>query len=707
MHHISKSVVKKDHTAKITGAAKYVADLDTTGMLYGRFVRSTVPRARLLGVKLPSLPAGYFTVDKTDVPGENRVHVVQDDHPVYADETVEFVGDVILMMVGPDEKEVDRLCAETVVEYEELPACLDMNHPETVFFDYNYGRGDVNAAFAGADKVYEETFETGYQEQAYLETQGMIGEFHDGKVTIRGSMQCPYYIHGALLKVMDCAPDKVQIVQEVTGGGFGGKEAYPSILAAQVAVAAKKAGGKQVRVVFGRREDMAFTSKRHPSVCKFKIALKDKKITAIEADVTFNAGAYTTLSCLVLQRGIFAAPSLYDVENLNINGHAVKTNTVPNGAFRGFGAPQPVFGIELMLDHIARDLGEEPLDFKARQLSKQGGMTPTSGRYHFPVPVPKMLEELDAMAGYRKKRAAYAKPQTGRYRRGIGQAMWYHGAGYTGSGERDLVKAVTELHKYPDGRVKALVSNTDMGQGLKTTLSKIVANELNLPLEKVLIDNPDTDLVPDSGPTVASRSLMIVGELLRRAAIKLRGVWKEGEEQVIEERYVEPDFMIPFDMDTFTGDAYPTYAWAACAVELEVDTLTGAHTVLGAWGSFDVGTPIDLNIVIGQMEGGFLQGLGFASMEKMQNAPDGSIRHSSFTDYIIPTAVDVPVLKAEMHVEEFPFGPYGAKGAGELPLVGIPPAYVGALEQALGGVSLHHAPFGPEDTIKVLHKEVG
>ncbi len=704
MKEISRPVVKKDHAEKMSGRAVYVADLNTTGMLHGKFVRSPLARARVLAVRPPIMPEGYFTVDKNDLPGPNHVRVMEDDHPIYAGDTVEFVGDVVLMVVGPDEAEAERLAAATQVDYEPLPPCLDVMESDTLLFDYRYGHGDTQKAFEKADFVYEEDFETGYQEQAYLETQGLIGEYHDGKLTIRGSMQCPYYIHGSLLGVMNCAPDKVQIVQETTGGGFGGKEAYPSILAAQVGVAARKANGKPVRVIYGRREDMAFTSKRHPSRCHYKVAVKNKTITALEADVTYDPGAYTTLSGLVLQRGIFAAPNCYLTPALEVRGHAPKTNTVPNGAFRGFGAPQTVFAMETLMNHLAEKLGEDPLDFKMRHMAKQGDMTSTGGRYHFPVPLPAMIQRVDEAVSYRKKRAEYAKPQTGRYRRGIGMAIWFHGAGYTGSGERDFVKAVTKLQKTADGYVKVLVSNTDMGQGLKTTLCKIVAQELNLPLDNILIDNPDTDLVPNSGPTVASRSLMIVGELLRRAAIKLRGVWKEGEAQEVTEHYSEPGFMIPFDMDTFEGDAYPTQDWAVCTVELEVDRLTGCHKILDAFGCFDVGTPIDMNIIVGQMEGGFMQGLGYSSMEKMENTPEGGIRHTSFTDYIIPTAMDVPHLEAEMYVEEFPYGPYGAKGAGELPLVGIPPAYIEALEQALGGAKLCKAPFGPEDTLKALRE---
>ena len=220
-------------------------------------------------------------------------------------------------------------------------------------------------------------------------------------------------------------------------------------------------------------------------------------------------------------------------------------------------------------------------------------------------------------------------------------------------------------------------------------------------MDKVIIENPDTDRVPDSGPTVASRSLMTVGELLRRAAIKLRSEWRDGEEQVVEEHFKEPDFVIPFYLDKFQGDAYPTYAWGVNAIELEVDTLTGIAKILGAYASFDVGTPIDYNIVMGQMEGGLLQGIGYSSMEIMKTDSKGRIRNNSLSDYIIPTALDVPNLVCMLHVEEYPDGPYGAKGAGELPLVGVPAAYTSALEQALGR-KVNHIPFTQEDTLKAL-----
>lgn len=706
MENISKSVVKKDHAPKVSGRSMYVGDYPDEGVLIGKMLRSKLARAKLLSVEIPPLPEGYFYVDANDVPGDNNVNIVMDDTPVYARETVEYVGEPIGMLVGPDKEMVEHLLSLCKVEYEELEPVLDLRKADTVFFNYEYGKGDVEKAFAEADKVYEEEFITGHQEQAYLETQGMMATPEEGgKMFVHGSLQCAYYVHGAVMRALGCAPDEVHIMQDVTGGGFGGKEAFPSILGCQVAVAAKKANAP-VRCVFDRREDLEFTSKRHPSLCTYKVAVKDGKVTAMDIDVKFNAGAYTTLSAVVLQRGIICASGVYNVENLHVHGRALKTNTTPSGAYRGFGAPQTFFAVEMMMDHIAQDLGVDSLEFKEANLAKQGDATSTSGKYHFPVPIPAMIDEVDKACDFRRKHKEYAKPQTGRYRKGIGMSLYFHGAGFTGSGERDHIKAVVKLRKYADDTVEVLAANGEIGQGLRTTFPKIVANELNLPLEKVYYNHPDTARVPDSGPTVASRSLMVVGELLRRAAIKLRTIWKSGEEQEVEERFKEPDFMIPFYLDKFQGDAYPTYAWAVNAIEVEVDTYTGISKILGAYGSFDVGTPIDYNIVMGQMEGGFLQGIGYASIEKMDYDNKGRIRNNSFSDYLIPTTKDVPNLKCMLHVEKYPDGPYGAKGAGELPLVGAPGAYVEAVEQALGnGVKLNHAPFTAEDTLKEIMKE--
>ena len=698
MNPISKSIIKVDHKEKANGTAMYVCDYPTDGMLHGKLLRSDIAKGIVDCVCLPPLPDGYAYIDKDDIPGLNEVRMIQDDSPVFTN-NVEYVGEPIGMIFGPDEHEVARLLREVKVEYTKLTPVFDARKAEDVFFNVNIEKGDIENTFKDADRIYSGEFETGLQEHIYLETNGMIAEFKDGKLTINGSIQCPYYVHKAIVRVVSLPPEDVIVKQDVTGGGFGGKEDFPSILACQAAVAAMKAPGKKVRIVFEREEDIIGTSKRHPSYIMYKAAIKNGKVTAFDVDVILDAGAYTTMSLVVLQRSSIAGSGVYTIPNLKIRGRACKTNTVPNGAFRGFGGPQTFFAVEMLMTHIAKELGVDSVDFKLAHVARQGDLTSTSGKYHFPVPIPEMVSTILRESGYYKKSEEYSR-QTGRYRRGIGLSNGFHGAGFTGNGERDIINAVAKLHKRSDGKIEILTANTDMGQGLATTFTKIVAHQLDLPLERIIFNLPDTSRVPDSGPTVASRSVMVVGELLRRAAIRLKSEWVDGTEQTIVQRYEHPEFMIPFDAVNYKGDAYPTYSWAVCAAEVEIDTFTGYITILDAWACFDVGTPIDENIVIGQMDGGFLQSLSWGYMEKIE-AKDGRLRNTRLSDYMIPTATDVPKMKSMLHIVEYPEGPFGAKGAGEMSHVGGAPALIDAIQNALG-IKISKLPFMPEDVLNAL-----
>lgn len=703
---IEKNVVKRDHYSKISGESIYVGDYPADGVLTGRLLRSKYPKARILDVSLPELPEGYFYVDSTDVSGNNYLLFTREDTPVFCENTAEYIGDTIGMIIGPDANEVERLVKACEVKYEVLEPVVDVRKSTEVFFDYAFGHGDVEKAFAEADFIYEEELETGHQEQLYIEPQSMMAEPEPGGgMFIHGSLQCAYYVHKSIARTLGCKEEDVHVMQDVTGGAFGGKEAYPSILGSQVAVAAKKAN-MPVRYIYERREDLEFTSKRHPSICKYKAAIKNGHVTALDCDVIFDAGAYTTVTEVVLQRGLFASIGVYNIENIHVRGRAVKTNTVPSGAFRGFGGPQTFFAIETFMNHIAKKVGMDELQFKKMHVAKMGDMTSTQGIYHYPVPILDMIEEIDKETDYSKKRKENSKKQDTRYRRGIGMSLFFHGGAFTGNAEKEYVKSVVKLRKYEDGTVEILAANGDIGQGLRTTFPKIVANELGIPFDKVFFNHPDTARVPDSGPTVASRSIMIVGELLRRAAIKLRDCWEDGVVQEIEEHYEHPDIAIPFCRDKFEGDAYPVYSWAVNVIEVEIDMLTGIPKIVGVYGNYDVGTPIDKMILMGQLEGGLLQGVGFACQERIPYDKNGCIRNRTMADYLIPTTVDVKNLKCMIHVEKYPYGPYGAKGAGEIPIVGAAPAYLQAVEQALGGnVNLNKVPFVLEDILKTIDKE--
>jgi CO/xanthine dehydrogenase Mo-binding subunit len=431
----------------------------------------------------------------------------------------------------------------------------------------------------------------------------------------------------------------------------------------------------------------------------YRVALdKESKITAIDADISLDGGAYEGLSSVVLQRSLIAVTGVYKIPAIRAAGKVMVTNTVPNGAYRGFGAPQSFFAVEMLMTHIAKKIGMTPLEFKKQYLVEQGDKTATRGEFRYPIVLPKMLERAEELSNYSNKFKEYEN-QSGRFRKGIGMSLFLHGCGFTGSAEKDYIKSVVKLVKYKDDSVEILASNTDMGQGIKTTFCKIVAEVLEIPISQIKIVNPDTDRVPNSGPTVASRSLMIVGKLLERAATKLKEDYKSGEYQMMEEHYVHPD-MIPWDINTFTGDAYPTYSWGINVVEVEVDTLLAETKLLGVWGIFDVGNAIDEIIMKGQMEGGMLQGLGYGSFEKMENVK-GSIAQASMTDYIIPTSKDTVKFVTELVDNPYDGGPFGAKGAGELTIIGSAPAYTAAVEEAVGG-KINFIPITPEKLLELL-----
>lgn len=698
MSEISKSVTKKDHVEKMSGEAKYIADLVYPDMLYAKIVRSTKPHAKIVEIKLPDMEDGYGIVDYKDITGSNGLKVIKCEQPIFAEDEVRFIGESILMVVGKDYEKVKGYVKQVKVIYEELPGVFSIDESKESCVDYEYEHGEVKEAFENAAEIIEEVFYTGYQEQAYLEPQGAIGMYHDNKMTVIGSMQCPYYVKNAVMYAMGLEEDQVQIIQSTTGGGFGGKEDYPSLIGCQVAAASKKFNCP-VKLVFDRREDMAVTTKRHPAKIRYRAALdQNNKITALDADIRLDGGAYEGLSSVVLQRSLIAVTGVYNIPGIRVKGKVMETNTVPNGAYRGFGAPQSFFGIEMLMTHIAKKIGISPLEFKSQYLVKQNDLTATRGEFKYPVVLPEILEKAKELSEYSRKYEEY-KNQSGRYRKGIGLSLFLHGCGFTGSAEKDFIRSIVHLAKYEDDSIEILASNTDIGQGLKTTFSKIVAKVLDIPLSQIKVVNPDTDRVPNSGPTVASRSLMVVGKLLERAAIRLKNDYKPGEYQLIEERYVHPD-MIPWDINTFTGDAYPTYSWGVNVVEVEVDTLLAETKLLGVWGIFDVGNAIDEIIMKGQMEGGMLQGLGYASSEKMENI-GGRIPQASMTDYIIPTAKDTIPFVTGLVDNPYDGGPFGAKGAGELTIIGSAPAYAAAVEEAVGN-KINFIPVTPEKLLELI-----
>lgn len=677
MENISRSIPKVDQADKVSGKAVYVGDIFLEDMYYAKTFRSTESKAKIIDIKLPLIPDGYTIVDHKDIPHENYVKMIFEDWPIFAQDFVNHIGEPILLVVGKDKQDIDQIIEQIEITYERLIPVFEYDHS---VIQKAFNKGDPNKAFESAHQLIEFEYETGYQEQAYIEPQGFVGYLEsENKVTLIGSIQCPYYVKNAVVNMLKCNDEDVRVIQATVGGAFGGKEEYPSLMACQLALAVKKTK-KAIKLIYEREEDMSVTTKRHPSKIRLKAALdKDNRVIGLSVHVGLDSGAYIGLSGVVLSRAMLAVTASYTIDHLDVKGDVYKTNTVPNGAFRGFGAPQMIFAIEMFMNHIAKEINEDPYEFRLKHLAKQGDLTSTSGIFRDPIIMNQMINKATEISDYHKKSKQYENPNI---YKGIGMSWFLHGCGFTGSGESTHINAKVKLKKDENDHVYIYVAAVDMGQGAATTLKKIVVETLEIPYKQVTLDAPDTDFVPDSGPTVASRTIMIVGGLLARAAQKLKAQWVNHEACIVFEHYQQPEY-IKWDENTLTGDAYPAYSWGVNVVEVDVCKMTYQVSVKKIWSVYDLGKAIDERIVYGQADGGIAQGVAYGYLEVMQH-DQGRLKQKNMTDYIIPTSVDMASTETHIFDNPFALGPYGAKGVGELTLVGGAPAVALAIEQAIG-----------------------
>ena len=709
---IGDRIVRVDAVQKARGEAVYVCDMTLPDMQYAYMVRSTIARGRIKAIHVPELPEGYYFISAKDIPaqGKNELWMIAKDWRCFAEDYVLYVGETIGLVVGPDRSVLKRLKAQIKIDYEEQTPAVTIDDgihcvggpmfPEknsNVMCELFCEKGrPMDEVFAEADEVFGETIETPYQEHVHLETNSAIADMEDGKFVFYASAQCPFYIRKSIAGLLDIPYDDIIVRQCTTGGAFGGKEHFPDVLCGALLVAENKIR-KPIKMVFDREEDTQFSVKRHPSKCIYKTAVKDGKITGVYGHIYYNCGAYLSSSYVVLQRGVFHGNGVYTFDNTYLKGEGIGTNMFPSCAFRGFGAPQTIFAIETHLDHLAHHLGVDPLEFKMQYLAKKGDETTTNGHIIEEVKLPEMLEVITRESDYWRKAKEY-KPGCGR---GIGIALYNHGGAFTGNGEQAIIKAHARLVKTGD-RVSIQVGSTEMGQGFKTSLRKICAATLGVSIDQIEYLDPDTSKVVDSGPTAASRSTMVVGRLVERAAQEMKERWSEGD-FTTEVEYEHPDGY-PWDQDTFRGDAYLGYGWGVACVEVEVDKLTNEVKTLGVWSSHEIGKAIDELIVHGQINGGILQSLGYGSMEKLE-VKGGRFKQKSMSDYVIPTSMDFP--KQFYHIQEnpYPWGPYGAKGMGELVFNGASAAYVDAVERALNTrfTSIPIPPEAIEEAMKHVH----
>jgi CO/xanthine dehydrogenase Mo-binding subunit len=643
---VGRSIARRDGMPKVTGRARYVDDLRFPGMLFGATVRSTIPHGRIRSVRLEFDAAGFVIADARDIPGRNVVALIADDQPCLADGVVRHVAEPILLIAHEDRERL--LDARVHIEYEPLPAVFDPLQSPTAFAEYTIAKGDVERGFAEADLVVEGEYRTGHQEHAYIETNGMIAVPEEGGITVYGSMQCPYYVHRALCVLLELPSERVRVVQTETGGGFGGKEDYPSMIAGHAAILALKAQ-RPVKIVYDRTEDMLATTKRHPAIVRHRTGVRrDGTLVAQDIEVVLDGGAYTTLSPVVLSRGIIHAAGPYRCPNVRIRGRAMMTHTPPNGAFRGFGAPQTQFACEAHMDRIAEALGLDPYRIRARNALRPGDTSATGQVMREDCSAARVLDEAVRRSRFLMKHRRWKGT-----RRGIGLALFFHGAGFTGSSEVKLAsRASLEL---TERGARLLVASTEIGQGTRTMLAQIAAEALGLPVDRIEVADADTAVVPDSGPMVALRTCMIVGGLIRRCAEEMRerlgGIsprqYLRRHGPLIVTKQFEPPPDVRWDEKNYRGDAYGTYGWACDVVEVEYDPVTYEVRPVRVWVVADVGRAVNPMLVRGQLEGGTAQGLGYALLEEVV-LRDGAQANGQLTNYIIPTTADTPRMNVQI-----------------------------------------------------------
>ncbi len=696
MRVVGRSVPRLEGLDKARGAARYVDDLRLPGMLHGRTIRTTIPRGSVTAVHLDFDPKGFTVVDADDVPGRNVVALIQDDQPFLVEREVRHAEEAVLLLAHADR---DVLRAASVrIDYQQAAPLLDPEKSGQVFKEITIEKGDLEQGFALADVVVEGEYRTGRQEHVYIEPQGVLAVPADGGVTVYGSLQCPHYVHKALVQLLSLPHDKVRIVQTETGGGFGGKEDYPSIIAGHAALLAMKSG-RPVKLVYDRLEDMAATTKRHPSIVRHRTGVKrDGRITAMEIEVLLDGGAYCTLSPVVLSRGCLHATGPYRCDNVRVHGRVAATNTPPSGAFRGFGAPQTVFAAEVQMERVAEALGLDPARLRETNALRPGDTMATGQVLGEDASALAVLREAVARSDFHRKRKAWRGTN-----RGIGLSLFFHGAGFTGSGEVTLASRAS-LELLPRG-VRILVGSTEMGQGTRTTLAQIVAETLGLPLTRVEVADPDTARVPDSGPTVASRTCMIVGGLLRECALEMRKrlgglsptAYLKRHGPLMVTRQYQPPPGIEWDDATYRGDAYGTYGWACDVAEVELDPVTFEVRPTRVTAVVEIGRAVNPLLVAGQVEGATAQGLGYALLEDVVMR-EGRMANGQLTNYLIPTTLDVPPVDVTILESPYRHGPFGAKGVGEMPMSGPAPAVANAVRHL--GLDVRSLPITPEKVLE-------
>ena len=743
---VGRAVPAVDSRAKAGGRKSFLQDFTLPGMLHAKMVLAGRPHARIRSLVLRDAARveGVRAVAAAgDVPGGNRVGLVIDDQPLFADVKVRYEGDCVAIVAG---ETLEAACAGAALvraEYEDLPAvgsdgeaarpgAVPIHEGGNLAVEHVVARGDVADGERESRVVVEGIFTSPTQEHAYLETMGGIAiPCDDGSMEILAPCQCPFYIRDAVARCLGVDLARVRVLQLPIGGGFGGKEDVPSEICARIAVLAAVTG-RPVRIVLTREEDIANSSKRHPMEMRYRLGCDSGgSIRFADVDLKADVGAYATLSSIVLFRSAVHAAGPYSIPNVRIRARGYYSNTAPKGAMRGFGTPQVVFGCESAVDQLAGAAGLDPMALRMRNALKPGDKTATGQVLEDSVGFSETLAKAAEVIAAGPDRGGRGPAREDRLR-ARGAASMFYGVSLGAIG-RAIDKGTAKVEILKDGSVTVFIGCTDMGQGALTVITQIAADALGVPAGKVTVERVDTHAVPDSGPTVASRATVMSGNAALDACSKLKGrllgvaasllgegVTYDAAAGLIRGRdpgasltvaravkecyarrvelaatgwYAPPECAV--DKATGQGKAYYAYAFATDVAEVEIDPLTGRVDVVSVAAIHDSGKIINPLTSSGQIEGGVAQGIGLALRERYLDA-GGRVASKDFSTYLVPTSLDVcDDIRSEFVECLSEDGPFGAKGLGEPAIIPVAAAIANAVSNALGA-RVTSLPIDPE-----------
>jgi CO/xanthine dehydrogenase Mo-binding subunit len=746
---VGQSVPRLESQAKVTGRAEYIHNLVLPGMLYGKIFRSTIAHGsiRRLDTSAARALEGVHSV----VTGEDIRKVIPHpyygpafhDQPILALDKVRHAGEPVAVVLATDPHIAGEAAHLIVVEYEELPTVFDeveamtskavvhevlkpagtfpdLKHLEgrrdtNIALDFHLRRGDVTRGFAEADRIFEHSFRTQQVLHVPLEPFVSVAEPASDSLTLHTASQTPSFVRIEIARLLGWPESRVRVRVPHLGGGFGAK-VYVKLEALVTALALLSR--RPVKIALSMEEQF-YTITKHATTLRIKSGVtRDGRISTRECEVWWNGGAYADIGPRVTQKSGFTASGPYDIEHVRIDSYALYTNLPAAGALRGFGIPQLVWAYECHTDMIARSLEMDPLEFRRRNILREGRPQAT-GTVMRDAAIDKVLERLGALMDWGRS----LDRGTGTVRRGRGIAIGFKAS-------ISPTTSVAIVNVYADGSASLYCGTVDMGQGSDTAMVQIAAEILGLSVDAVRVVHPDTDVTPYDMGTLGSRSVYHMGLAVKRAAEDARDklIALAGEVGLSAETTPVPDLFrkkygmqagnvvgvgsfIPSyqspDHDTgLSRDVTPFWMVGGAGVEVEVDTETGRVIVTKLVNVADVGTPINPRIVETQLSGGAIMQLGFTMTEKMEFS-NGQVTNPSLADYRIPGMLDIPVLIVNEAVDaEQKSGPFGAKGVGETATFSVSPAIANAIDDAVG-VRLTSLPLTPEAVYRALRAAQG